>query len=359
MSAPTPYDTNDSPFLELRTPFSNTEACRMVILLVLVPVRLLIAVLACCIVAVINTLAAWNWPVAQPLTERRRAWVLFSKEFLIVVLWMLGFRVKVKGRENIAKAEALGSVVVFNHVSYVDAPAIMWLLAPSGVGKSSVSNVPIIKYVVRAYQAVFFHEEKPQRPGSSTPSKPKKDIKNPVAYVVTGSVTEVLQKRVSEPSYGRPGGFPMVCMAPEGTCGDGRGLLEFRTGAFVLGRPVLPVCLKYAIKEHNPAWTQVYSELWHLVRLMCQWRNDLEIIILPPYIPSDEEKANPKLFAANVRQLMAKAMDQPLLPHNHAHFLALKKLKVTVDWSGTKVLAPPGVVDQGGKIDFSRHGFLQ
>ena len=48
-----------------------------------------------------------------------------------------------------------------------------------------------------------------------------------------------------------------VCIAPEGTCGDGRGLLEFRTGAFVLGRPVLPVCLKYGQGDHNPAWGQV------------------------------------------------------------------------------------------------------
>ncbi|EFJ51694.1 hypothetical protein VOLCADRAFT_73089 [Volvox carteri f. nagariensis] len=330
MSA-THYDTNASPFLELRTPFTDKEAWRMLVLLPLVPVRLFIAILTCCLVALINTLSAWNWPVAEPLTERRRAWVLFSKEFLIVVLWMLGFRVKVKGRENIAKAEALGAVIVFNHVSYVDAPAIMWLLAPSGVGKSSVASIPVLKYVVRAYQAVYFHEEKPQR----------------------------LAVRVAAPSYGKPGGFPMLCMAPEGTCSDGRGLLEFRTGAFVLGRPVLPVCLKYTINGHNPAWTQVYSELWHLVRLMCQWRNDLEITILPPYIPTDMERSSPKDYAANVRALMARAMCQPLLPQSHSHFLALKKLKVFVDWSGTKVLAPPGVMDVDGKINFTKHGLLQ
>lgn len=266
------YDTNNSPFLELRTPFTTAEAWRMLILLPLVPIRLAIAILACCIVAAINTVAAWNWPVAEPLTHQRRSWVLFSKEFLIIALWMLGFRVKVRGRENIAKAEALGSVIVFNHVSYVDALAIMWLLAPSGVGKSSVSNVPVLKYVVRAYQAVYFHEDK--RSGS-VPTKPKPEKKrNAVAYVVTGSVTEVLSKRVSVSSYGQPGGFPLVCMAPEGTCSDGRGLLEFRTGAFVLGRPVLPVCLKYAIKDHNPAWTQV----WGVTRLPADDREGSAIV---------------------------------------------------------------------------------
>lgn len=271
-SASGKYDVRSSPFLELQTPFTAYEAFKMVVLLPLVPLRILIAVLACSVVAIINTCAAWGWPVDKPLTAKRRAWVLFSKEFLVVALWMLGFKVSVKGRENIRKAEDLGSVIVFNHVSYVDAPAIMWLLAPSGVGKSSVSNVPILKYVVRAYQAVYFHEEKkskrPQGDGASngdsgstshaaTQPSELRVKKNAVAYVVTGSVTEVLQKRVSEPSYGKPGGFPMVCMAPEGTCSDGRGLLEFRTGAFVLARPVMPVCLKYKIGAHNPAWTQV------------------------------------------------------------------------------------------------------
>lgn len=46
----------------------------------------------------------------------------------------------------------------------------------------------------------------------------------------------------------------MLCMAPEGTCGDGKCLLKFRTGGFLSGRPVLPVCLKYSKKNFNPAW---------------------------------------------------------------------------------------------------------
>ena len=131
---------------------------------------------------------------------------------------------------------------------------------PKGIGKSSVANVPILKHVVRAYQAVYFHEDKkgaaPAEGGAPTAGSDKKGA---VAYVVTGSVTEVLMKRVSDPCYGQPGGYPLLCMAAEGTCGDGRGLLEFRTGAFVLGRPVLPVCVKYGATHHNPAWTQVRS----------------------------------------------------------------------------------------------------
>lgn len=48
--------------------------------------------------------------------------------------------------------------------------------------------------------------------------------------------------------------FPMLMMAPEGTCGDGRCVLEFKRGGFVPGVPVLPVLLRYDLTAHSPAW---------------------------------------------------------------------------------------------------------
>ena len=59
----------------------------------------------------------------------------------------------------------------------------------------------------------------------------------------------------------------MLFMAPEGTCGDGRCVLRFRTGAFVPGVPVLPVCLAYNKRFHNPAWT-IMNLGWHFVRFI-------------------------------------------------------------------------------------------
>jgi hypothetical protein len=53
-------------------------------------------------------------------------------------------------------------------------------------------------------------------------------------------------------------------MAPEGTCGDGRCILHFRTGSFLPGVPLLPVLLQYDKTCHNPAWT-IVNEGWHFV----------------------------------------------------------------------------------------------
>lgn len=59
--------------------------------------------------------------------------------------------------------------------------------------------------------------------------------------------------------------YPLLVLAPEGTCGNGYSLLKFRTGAFVAGLPVLPILLKYKTSCINPAWT-IINEPVHFVR---------------------------------------------------------------------------------------------
>lgn len=108
----------DVPFFELTTPFNTYELVKMIVLLPLVPIRLVIMVLSFSLMAFINAAAAYGCPIDQPLSAPRRQMVLWSKELLAITFWSLGFRIRVKGRENIAKAEAMGSVVLFNHVAW-------------------------------------------------------------------------------------------------------------------------------------------------------------------------------------------------------------------------------------------------
>ena len=78
-----------------------------------------------------------------------------------------------------------------------------------------------------------------------------------------GGNTERLVARVRDPR------FPMICIAPEGTCSDGSSLLKFQTGAFVAGLPVLPILLSYPYRFFNPAYTCMY-EPWYFFRQACQ-----------------------------------------------------------------------------------------
>lgn len=44
----------------------------------------------------------------------------------------------------------------------------------------------------------------------------------------------------------------------------------------------------------------------HVILLLCQFINYMEVIWLPVYCPSQQEKDDPKLYAENIRRLMAR-----------------------------------------------------
>eukprot|EP00798_Chlamydomonas_sp_ICE-L_P011193 gene11193-18810_t len=305
----------DSPFVELDRPFTAYEAFKMVVLLPLAIPRALIGCLALVLIALINVLAVLGCgDIEAPMPAWRRRIILASKELLVVVVVMLGFKVTVKGRENIKKAEEAKAVVVFNHVSWLDAFILVWLLAPSGVALARNASIPVLGSAVRALQTIYI-------------PKSKKG----------GSVTTMLEKRVSEPNYGKLGGYPLLVLAPEGTCSNGKCLLKFKTGAFVLGRPILPILYKYKHKHHNPAWT-VIIEPWHFLRLLCQWVNFLEVEILPPYFPNEDETKDPLLFAENVRKLMSEKLGLPMVEDSQADYLDIVKSGVSVSWDGRRII---------------------
>lgn len=44
------------------------------------------------------------------------------------------------------------------------------------------------------------------------------------------------------------------------------------------------------------------SSLWHFMRIQSQFINLVTVEVLPPYMPSQEEKQDPRLYADNVRR---------------------------------------------------------
>ena len=65
-----------------------------------------------------------------------------------------------------------------------------------------------------------------------------------------------------------------------------------------------------------------------------QFCNELDIEIMPPYRPSAEERARPRLYADNVRTAMGAALGAPLSSHGIVQQQALKRAGVQVDWTG-------------------------
>eukprot|EP00803_Ostreobium_quekettii_P008157 evm.model.scf_3012.1 EVM.evm.TU.scf_3012.1 scf_3012:3275-11455(+) len=330
------YDTRNSPFLDLQSPFTAWEKVKMALMIVTVIPRALLGLIALSCMALMSTVATLGWPLDKPLPPERRRIVLLSRHFAMFCIWLLGFWVRYYGWENIKEAERKNiKLSIFNHVSYVDSFIMVALFAPAGLSKASNAEYPIIGRCVRSLQNIYVPD-----------NRQIKKEKNGAQLPKTESISTQITKRVTDPRY------PMLAVAPEGTCGDGRSVMKFRTGAFVAGVPVLPVVLKYHNNGVNPAWGIVDLGM-HVLRVLCQFYNAVDVHILPPYMPSEAEKKDPMLYANNVRKLMADTLKAPMVEHMYNHFYALTKLGVGVSRDGTRITAPPGVVDTEGFVDLT------
>ncbi|XP_043809141.1 lysophospholipid acyltransferase LPEAT1 isoform X2 [Manihot esculenta] len=202
-----------------------------------------------------------------------------------------------EGKDQSGEPERPGAIIS-NHVSYLDILYHMSSSFPSFVAKvcshpeftlywcSSVAKLPLVGLISKCLGCVYV-----QRESKSS------DFKG-VAGVVTERVKEAHQNRSA----------PMMMLFPEGTTTNGDFLLPFKTGAFLAGAPVLPVILRYPYQRFSPAWDSI-SGVRHVILLLCQFINYIEVKRLPVYYPSQEEKDDPKLYANNVRRLMAREGD--------------------------------------------------
>ncbi|GAV59624.1 Acyltransferase domain-containing protein [Cephalotus follicularis] len=186
-----------------------------------------------------------------------------------------------EGKDQPEEPERPGAIIS-NHVSYLDILYHMSSSFPSFVAKRSVAKLPLVGLISKCLGCVYV-----QRESKSS------DFKG-----VSGVVTDRVQQAHQSSSA------PMMMLFPEGTTTNGDYLLPFKTGAFLARAPVLPVILRYPYQRFSPAWDSI-SGARHVIFLLCQFVNHIEVMRLPVYYPSQQEKDDPKLYADNVRKLMA------------------------------------------------------
>ncbi|KAF5468431.1 hypothetical protein F2P56_012583 [Juglans regia] len=211
-----------------------------------------------------------------------------------------------EGEDESEEPERPG-VIISNHVSYIDILYHMSSFFPSFVAKQSVGKLPLVGLISKCLGCVYV-----QRESKSS------DFKG-----VSGAVTERVEEAHQDKSA------PIMMLFPEGTTTNGDFLLPFKTGAFLAKAPVLPVILRYPFRRFSPAWDSM-SGARHVFFLLCQFVNHLEVIRLPIYYPSQQEKDDPKLYADNVRRLMASEGNLTLsdigLPEKRIYLAALNGL---------------------------------
>lgn len=232
----------------------------------------------------LQQLLIWTWP------RRARDFPMYYHR---LVCRVLGVKIKVIGN-----APQAGPVLIAaNHVSWLDI-VVMSAVAPvSFVAKSEVAKWPFFGSLARLQRTVFVDRERRH---------------------ATGDGRDELRARLTA-------GEIMVLFA-EGTSGDGRSVLPFKSSLFgaadVTGLAVQPVTLAYAGHRNLPmnrrllpsyAWYGDMDLMPHLIGALRSGPIEVTVICHPP-LPAGGEvdrKALARRAEAEVRRGLALALHDP------------------------------------------------
>lgn len=130
-------------------------------------------------------------------------------------------------------------------------------------------------------------------------------------------------------------GWYPILVYPEATTHNGSTHIRFKPGAFSPGLPVQPVYLEIQSEPDFITWPVICPK-WYIVLLMniLRIRHKITIHYLPVYHPNDDEKADPELYAFNVRKQMSVFSKLPVfdLCYEDVRFLEHFKSKYHSDY---------------------------
>ncbi|BFZ13456.1 hypothetical protein BsWGS_16495 [Bradybaena similaris] len=198
--------------------------------------------------------------------------------------------VTMKGKQASSKEAPI--LLVAPHSSFFDALPVVFLGLTSVVAKASTHQIMLFGTLIEFSQPVLVKREDPN-----------------------SRINTIKEIQRRGQAYGQ---WPQIIIFPEGTCTNRSCLISFKQGAFYPGVPVQPVCVRYPNRLDTITWTWngpgAFTQLW---LTLCQFYTRCEIEYLPVYSPSEAEKADPKLFANNVRNIMARCLQCPIADHTY------------------------------------------
>uniref|UniRef100_A0A915L9V0 EF-hand domain-containing protein n=1 Tax=Romanomermis culicivorax TaxID=13658 RepID=A0A915L9V0_ROMCU len=301
-----PKQPNDFP----STPFVNDlqmgyrEMFKIFVLsFIVVPVRLTLMTVLAGIAYVISSVTLFNQEmvIQTPFKGMRKAGKSIVRHIMIWIHLVAGFRVTVRGKRA-APWEA-PILVLAPHSSFYDALPHCMIGAPSVVAKKSLFRIPFIGSLLRMTMPIIVDREcKNSR--KETVEKIKERANKAMASLNTGEE------------------WPQVAIFPEGTCTNRTQLITFKTGKifdarfvpnFQFSQYVYAGIRKCPILYHGHMKLLDVQLFWVS---LCRFRHELEIEYLPVYSPSEAEKTDPRLYAKNVRDLMARCLDLPVTDYS-------------------------------------------
>ncbi|XP_076060728.1 lysophosphatidylcholine acyltransferase isoform X2 [Oratosquilla oratoria] len=296
-----------NPFVHRVDISSTYDKFKLVFMSVLVvPIRVL-GIILCMLFAYLFASAGLYGVTKEELREKPmsgwRRQIRWYMGFMgRMMMRCFGFHwVKQKGRMA-SKAEA-PILVAGPHSSFFDAFIIFWSQVPCLVNRIENLQLPLFGKYINYTQPVYVWREDPNSRQNT--------------------IQEIKRRATSEQNW------PQVVIFPEGTCTNRSCLITFKPGAFYPGVPIQPVVIRYNNRVDSLTWTWdgpgALKMLWIT---LCQFHNNCEIEYLPVYTPSEEEKNDAKLYAHNVRQVMADALGIPVADYTYDDCRLMHKAKL-------------------------------
>jgi len=252
---------------------------------------LLSSILVIVFYTIIGQLLLIGVDINSPLTGFRRYYFCtFIGYPLRVLLFILGINIRVSGSPYMKQREGKEkpNILVSNHLSYLDIGVLACVCEsiPGFVTKKQLLNVPLIGTVSRIWGCIY--TDQLQHTG----------------------VSQIISQRANHSNIN-----PLIVF-PEGTTSNGKYLIFFHSGAFVAGKPVKPVIIRYPYLYFNPTWeTILLSE--HIFKLLTQIYINCDVHFLPTYYPTESEKLDPKLYARNIQREMSQYSELPIIESSY------------------------------------------
>ena len=209
-----------------------------------------------------------------------------STQKIVIFLWRTALRIcglsaTIKG-EQVPVIEA--PIMIFApHSTFFDLIiGFGWGNTFSVVIAEEYAKVPIIGSVFQLFQPIYV----------------KRDNQH---------AREIVKKEILSRTSSVNKGWSQLGFAPEGMCSNRKSLLPYKPGAFYPGKPIQQCVLRYPNAIDTVTWTydQAHGAMSVAWITLAQPFTRVEVEYLPVYHPSPQEKEDPKLYASNLRELMA------------------------------------------------------
>jgi lyso-ornithine lipid O-acyltransferase len=199
--------------------------------------------------------------------------------FLAGIAWLAGVRLTYRG----SKVKR-GAILLVNHVSWIDIPAVAAATGASFVGHDGLASMPLLKWLCTMNDTVFVARHD------------RSSVQAQVAAVRTAI---------------RDTGA--LAIFPEGTTSDGTELLAFKSSLLSALEPlpdgiaVQPVVLDFGAEAAQIAWIGEEHGLDNFVRILAR-RRPVQVIVRFLPVLAGPELANRKTIAASAREAMLRQL---------------------------------------------------